>query len=168
MNKDLIKWAKGKVEYLRTEEKKNRKRYSILTIIISILNLIIVILASMAIHALITSKEKMTNDHNLKIQLVMACIAAGVTILIFLLTIFNMVYRSVTKKEIYRKALDEIQVEIIKYKEKHEDYFAKDIKDPEQLLKKNVEKINTRVKKTHQSKHWFSMIITALSGGENA
>ena len=168
MNKDLIKWAKGKVQYLRVEEKKNRKRYSALTIIVSVLNLVIVILASMAIHALITSREKMTNNHNLKVQLIMACIAAGVTILIFILTIFNMVYRSVTKKEIYRKALDEIQVEIIKYKEKHEDYFKKEIKDPEELLKKNVTKLYQNVKKTHQSKNWFSMLITALSGGENA
>lgn len=168
MNKDLIKWAKGKVQYLRVQEKKNRKRYSVLTIIVSVLNLIIVILASMAIHALITSREKMTNNHNLKVQLIMACIAAGVTILIFILTIFNMVYRSVTKKEIYHKALDEIQVEIIKYKEKHNDYFKREIKDPEELLKNNVTKIYNNVKKTHRSKNWFNMLTTALSGGENA
>lgn len=168
MNKDLIKWAKGKVDDLKIKEKKNRKRYAILSIIVSVINLIVVVLASLAIHALITAKDKAQHDSHIKLQLIMACVAAGITILIFLLTIFTMIYRSVTKKDIYLKALDEIQVEIIKYKEKNEDYFSKDIKDPDSLLRKNVENINIRARGTYRKKSWTNLILIALSGGENA
>lgn len=168
MNKDLIKWAKGKVDDLKIKEKRNRKRYAALTIIVSVINLIVVALASLAIHALITAKDKTLHNSHIKLQLIMACVAAGVTILIFLLTIFTMIYRSVTKKDIYLKALDEIQVEIIKYKEKNEDYFNKSVEDPEALLKKNIENINNKARGTYRAKSFSQLVLIALSGGEHA
>lgn len=166
MNKDLLKWATGKINTLNREQKHYVRRYYILTIIISILNLTVVGLASAAIHSLVNVREMTVKGSETRLQLIMACIAAGVTILIFIITILNMLFRSVTKKDVYYAAMNEIQVEIIKFKEGAGEYQESD--DKEKLLEKNVNTIYKKAIRAERNKNPFQIILKALSGGENA
>ena len=159
MNKNVIDYANSKKAELKDRQRRDRRMYSILTISISVINLVIVVMAAIALDILIREG----GDSN-SLNIVMASIAAALTIAIFVVNIFVVIFRGFARFNAYKAGMDEIQREVMAYSLKEKSYA---LDGSDETLDKNVNEIFERTMKRKEKVSMTKMIIKALVGGDN-
>lgn len=152
-----VKWVDKQLADLHAQRKKNRHRYVFLAALQTILNLASV---AVAIWGIVRLSE---HSNGSATEVTLASFAAAGVVIIFVLNNVNIIYRGMMKDKTYKKALDQVQFEVMSYKSNPNQYKGK---DPEAQLLKNVEDIyehavQKRVKKS------FSLFLRAMTGGED-
>lgn len=89
---EALKWAETRVKELQASRKKHKKNYFVITSIMALINIAIVTMASIGLSILIRYSEN--GDESSNTAIIMASVAASLTILIFFVNIVNVVYRS--------------------------------------------------------------------------
>lgn len=159
-------WAEKQIARLSKKQKSNRKKYAIVSAVLSLFNLSVVILACVALQELIFASHHATPEELVKIdaQIALASAAASITIVIFVLNIGTIIYRGFMRWFIYKDALDAIQVEVMKHQNKRAEY--QDVEDIDKLLEERVHHISHAALTNRSHKKWRSMLMKALAGGD--
>lgn len=160
-------WAERQITRLSEKQRKNRKKYVILSSILSFFNLTVVFLACLALSQLIKASNIVvdpTKLNEIHAQIGLAAGAAAVTVIIFFLNIGIIFYRGFMKWFIYKDALDSIQVEVMKHQFLKGDYA--DSKEPDELLETKVKNITHAAISNKSHKKWKNLMMKALAGGE--
>lgn len=163
---DALKWAEARVRELKADRKRYKKHYTTITIVMSLINVTIVVMAAIGLDILVKHGHGLTdkNGETITFAIVMTSLAAGLTILIFFINIVNVVYRSVMRWQTYRNAADAIQHEVIKFS-LGDDYDK--VKDPTAKFEKRVQEIYNNAIHFKRKKRPIKILLNALSGGDN-
>lgn len=157
---EVLKWAESQVRIMKKSQAKNKKDQTVVTIIMAIINLAIISMATAALIILIEHKNQVDNQS----AIVMASIAAGLTIAIFFVNMINIIYRSVMRWQTYKNAADAIQHEIARF-HLHDEYRR--YKNPEQKFIEKIKAIDEEANHTKRKKKFLKILLKALSGGDN-
>ena len=150
-------WVSQKLTELKKQKHRNRVSYIILVSLLTIVNLSTVILAAIAIDMLITRSSGKTT------AIILSSLSAGFIIILFVLHNINVIYKGIMKDKKYKKAMDEIQHEVMIYKVNPEVYKGK---NKEEQLETNVKAIYKKALKKSRKKS-FPLFLRAFTGGEN-
>lgn len=152
-----IKWVNKQIKDLQILRKKNRNKYVFLAILQTSLNLASVAIAIWGIVRL------SSHSSGTATEVMLASFAAAGVVVIFILNNVNIIYRGMMKDKTYKKALDQVQFEVMSYKANPNTYKGK---NAEEQLIKNVEEIYEHAVKKRVKKS-FSLFLRAMTGGED-
>lgn len=177
---EVLSWAESRVREMKKAQAKNKKDNTIVTVIMAFINLAIIAMAATALAILMrhmndTMQQDILDANGNVIGqatvpavdtkgLVMASIAAGLTILIFFVNVTNIIYRSVMRWQTYKNAADAIQHEIARF-HLHDEYRR--YKNPDQKFIDKIKDIEETANHTKRKKNVFKIVLKALSGGDN-
>lgn len=159
---EALKWAETRVKELQASRKKHKKNYFVITSMMALVNIAIVTMASIGLSILIRYSEN--GDESSNTAIIMASVAASLTILIFFVNIVNVVYRSSMRWQTYRNAADSIQHEVIRFSLNSE--MSEDTKAKEKF-EKRISEIYEEAHNFKREKKAVKILLNALSGGDN-
>lgn len=150
-------WVNKKLKELQDQKKRNRFYYITLALILTIINLSTIVVAIIAIDYLNLS------THENSTAVILSSLSASFVVIIFFLHNLNIIYKGIMKDKKYKKAMDNIQHEVMKYNYKTNCYIGE---NKEEVLIQNCEaQYKKAITKTKKNK--FTLFLRALSGGEN-
>ena len=153
----VFNWINKQVKKMEKEAKRNFFLNFLLFFLVSTINITVIGLSIWALVILLNFSYSKT-DNKIILQIVMACLAAGCNLLIFIFTIFNLIYRNKMKFSIYKQAIEEIQHEYMKFSLKSGKY--QNIKNPQKELKIKVNDIYQAAILTKKSKIKITNVLS--------
>ena len=147
------------MEDLEIKMKQSKKWFVFFSILLMAINLSMVIIAAIIIKDLSQETNKGIN-----IGLILASSAAVVVIIIFFLQFVIVFYKSQMKGQLYKDACDEIQVEVMKFKNKKDEYAGK---DSEELLNDKVVSIKLAALEHRRHKSMAQILLSGFGGGDD-
>ena len=161
-------WVENEVSILDAKYKKAKFRYKVLATVLALLNLAAIIIASVAIEMIVSWKEP-TNTGAKAIQgghtgLILAILAGVVVITIFVLNFVISLMRSLMRTKYYKRAKNEIYLEVMKFENEIGIYKTKTKRN--EKFKANINLIKeTALNSRRQEGKKIKVILRAFTGG---
>ena len=159
MKKNVTSFLDREINDLEMKMKQSKKWFVFFSIVLMVINLSMVVIAGVIIKDL---SQESKNGSN--VGLILASFAAVVVILIFFLQFVIVFYKSQMKGQLYKEACDEIQVEVMKFNNKKDEYAGK---DSEEVLSDKVNTIKSAALEHRRHKSMIQILLNGFGGGED-
>ncbi len=155
-------WVDKQLASMEAKQKKARRRYKILALVLAFINLVTIAVASVAITLIVRWSAANPNNTGGTITLVLTILSAALIIILFALNFGISIFKAYRKTKFYVEAQEKISIEAMKYKNKIGEYKKQD----EKILEKNVVSIkNSTLKKKRSKDKKLKAILKGLTGG---